>query len=45
MNGRTLRDRVVPVLVGGTRRESLPAIAGLDGESSASTLHALSLVG
>ena len=45
MNGHTLRDRVVPALLGGTRREPLPAIEGLAAESPGVALQALSLAG
>lgn len=45
MNGRTLRDRILPALIAGTRREALPNLPGLAVDDARSALHALSLAG
>ena len=42
MNGRDLKARVLPALLAGTRRESLPGVAGLPSDAP---LEALSLLG
>lgn len=44
VNAHTLRNRVAPLLIGGTRREALPAMEGLARDGSARALQALSLV-
>lgn len=45
MNPATLRDRVMPILLGGTRRQPLPDLALSPAEEPARALHVLSLVG
>jgi hypothetical protein len=45
VNGRNLRDRILPVLIAGTRRETLPGLPGLVPGDARSALHALSLAG